>query len=453
MNSLLLELTVGNYRSFREKATLSMVASREQKFRDRLPRLESRYKTSVTPVAAVFGANASGKTNLIQALGDLRDMLETPPRANDPLPYNPFKLDNSCLSSPSTIEVVFSWGDVIYEYSIAFTRQRVVKEELIRHLSKKAEFIFERPENGPVKLGDSVHSAKLETHLEGVLGNVPVVAYLAGLKSDSIERWSTMVAPFLWIQRVLVLPAGIFDPYLDAEVVRTHPQTPIPEEILRAVDIGVNGYFRESVEFSSLKLSEEYSNYIRSRVDKLGTLIIEIESGRYEIKVDSTGNLVANRVRLLHQGENGEFPLNWREESDGTKAIIRLLGIFVALAIEDSSVLLAIDELDRSFHTELSRALIDGFLATCSENSRAQLLFSTHDLLLMDPERLRKDEMWVTEKNLYGASTIIGIAEYRGVRGDSDLRKSYLSGRFGGVPSLAAFDLASWAKAIRQGGK
>ena len=94
------------------------------------------------------------------------------------------------------------------------------------------------------------------------------------------------------------------------------------------------------------------------------------------------------------------------------------------------------DELDRNFHTELSRALIGGFLANSNENSRVQLLFTTHDLLLMDPELLRRDEIWVIEKDRFGQTQSSVLSDFKGPRKVTDLRKSYLNGRFGGVPSI-----------------
>ena len=100
------------------------------------------------------------------------------------------------------------------------------------------------------------------------------------------------------------------------------------------------------------------------------------------------------------------------------------------------------DELDNSLHTQLTKTLIQGFLHTCTNRTRAQLIFTTHDLLLMDcNELLRRDEIWITDKSIDGESTLIGLPEYRGVMHDEDIRKSYLEGRFGGIPQLDSFTL------------
>lgn len=440
---MLLELTVGNYRSFREKTTLSMIASREQKFRNRLPKIEKRYRLTVAPIAAVFGANASGKSNLVSALGDLRKLLSEPPRAGHLLPHRPFKLDNECRNSPTHLEVLFSWKDQIFEYSIDYDRHVVVEERLTQHLSRTEVVVFERID-GTITPGESVKSDKLITHLEGIPDNVPAVAFFGSMLKDSVPHWHLLTAPYHWTRLVLTLPAGMFDPLPRSGSFDLQPQIPIPDEVLESIDLGVCGIDREPVEFSSLRLSEESEDYLRQATEENQMVVIEVPSGRHEVRLDPNGTLIAERVRLLHRGTHGEYTLEWHEESDGTKSVIRLLGFFVTLAIENSPLLLIIDELDRSFHTELSRALIDGFLATCSPETRAQLLFTTHDLLLMDPDRFRRDEMWVTEKNKGGSSMLIGIAEYRGVRKDADLRKSYLAGRFGGVPGIKPLNLSRW---------
>ena len=99
-----------------------------------------------------------------------------------------------------------------------------------------------------------------------------------------------------------------------------------------------------------------------------------------------------------------------------------------------------IDELDRSLHTLLSQKLIGFFHASCSNNSRSQLILSTHDLLLMDQDIFRRDEMWVTERNTDGSSKLFSFSEYKELRNDKNLRKSYLQGRLGGIPKILLKD-------------
>ena len=125
-----------------------------------------------------------------------------------------------------------------------------------------------------------------------------------------------------------------------------------------------------------------------------------------------------------------------RRESDGSQRVIELLPAFLDLATETSDAVYVVDELDRSLHTILTRRLLETHLSSCSAESRRQLLFTTHDVLLLDQNLLRRDEMWVTERDATGASTLISFGEYKDIRYDKDIRKSYLQGRMGGIPRI-----------------
>jgi AAA15 family ATPase/GTPase len=124
------------------------------------------------------------------------------------------------------------------------------------------------------------------------------------------------------------------------------------------------------------------------------------------------------------------------QESDGVRRAIDLLLTFLWMASIGSTYVLVIDELDRSLHTLLTRKLLDSYLSSCSKDTRTQLLFTTHDVMLMDQGLLRRDEMWVTERDGYGASTLTSLLEYEDIRIDTDVRKAYLHGRLGGVPNV-----------------
>jgi hypothetical protein len=116
--------------------------------------------------------------------------------------------------------------------------------------------------------------------------------------------------------------------------------------------------------------------------------------------------------------------------------MIDLLPAFQAISQNETGRVYIIDELDRSLHTLLTRQLLESYLAGCDEASRSKLLFTTHDVLLMDQDLLRRDEMWVAERDPQGCSELIAFSDYKEVRNDKDIRKSYLQGRFGGVPRI-----------------
>jgi hypothetical protein len=149
------------------------------------------------------------------------------------------------------------------------------------------------------------------------------------------------------------------------------------------------------------------------------------------------GELVANKLVTYHQRQDGkEVKFEMHHESDGSQRVIDLLPAFLEAAAPNSSKVYVIDELDRSLHTLLSRQLIEGFLSCSSSDTRSQLLVTTHDVLLMDQKLLRRDEMWVVERNQQGESSMLSFSEYNDVRYDKDIRKSYLQGRLGGIPRI-----------------
>ena len=155
------------------------------------------------------------------------------------------------------------------------------------------------------------------------------------------------------------------------------------------------------------------------------------------------GNPQVKYVRFRHRdSQDHKYFLDWHQESQGTQKIIMLLPLLWTAVRSPGDLILLVDELDNSLHTQLAKALIQGFLHTCTNRTRTQLIFTTHDLLLMDcNDLLRRDEIWITDKSIDGESTLIGLPEYRDIMHDEDIRKSYLEGRFGGTPQLDSFTL------------
>jgi len=165
-------------------------------------------------------------------------------------------------------------------------------------------------------------------------------------------------------------------------------------------------------------------------------LIAEPANDRFLV-TRQNGELKAKKLISFHKDIKGQdIKFDMQNESDGTQRSIDLLPAFLDLSTQSSDKVFIIDELDRSLHTLLTRRLLEGYLLACGPKCRSQLLFTTHDVLLMDQDLLRRDEMWVAERDSNGSSTLISFSEYKDVRNDKDIRKSYLQGRLGGVPRL-----------------
>jgi hypothetical protein len=212
------------------------------------------------------------------------------------------------------------------------------------------------------------------------------------------------------------------------------------DRVLASFDTGIVKLRGKKVSFDDLQLPTAIRKDIRERIgDNISIHLPDFSTGDRLVLSMADGEIVARRLTATHRGRNGfETQFEMGQESDGSLRVIDLLPAFVDLADPKTAKTYIIDELDRSLHSLLVRQLLELFLGACSPDTRSQLLFTTHDLLTMDQDLLRRDEMWVVERNAFGESSMIAFSEYKEIRSDKDLRKSYLQGRLGGIPHLTA---------------
>jgi AAA15 family ATPase/GTPase len=149
------------------------------------------------------------------------------------------------------------------------------------------------------------------------------------------------------------------------------------------------------------------------------------------------GKLTVRRLAPVHLSESGkEILFSFADESDGTRRLLDVLPAFLSLEERPNPPVFVIDELDRSLHSNLTRSLLDHYLGQRTDSSQSQLIFTTHDMQLMTQDLFRRDELWLTERDEFGASKLKAFSEFKDVRKDKDIRKSYLQGRMGGVPKI-----------------
>lgn len=429
---MLLSLSLENWMSFRDPVTLSMIASKERQHRERVPKLK-KYRTSMLPVAAIYGGNASGKSNFFKALGFAKKLVVFGFRPDSLIPVQPFRLDDDCAKQPARFRFELLVDETVYEFSFAVTQEAVLEEKLVHITAAGEKTLYDRREGGIV-FDQSLNKEKAHHFVfQGTRDNQ---LFLTNSVSQKVETFQPV---YNWFKNTLTLIApdakfNSFERFFDEG-------DPLYEKMniaLSQLDTGIAHLGGEIIPFESIRLPDEVVRKISEESPK--NLPLSLHNGSFGDRFLITrekDDLIAKKLVTYHRKANGEdVRFNLRHESDGSQRIIDLIPAFLELTDEAMSRVYVIDELDRSLHTLLTRKLLETYLSSCGESTRAQLLLTTHDVLLMDQDLLRRDEMWVAERDASGSSTLFSFSEYKDVRSDKNIRKSYLQGRLGGIPRL-----------------
>jgi len=415
---MLLELRIENYRSFKEEVVFSMEAGRQKKLRERVPKVGKR---KVLPIAALYGANASGKSNLVDAIKFAQHFISGGThKPDEPIDTRLFKLDPSYKDRPSRFAFTILVDDTVYEYGFAATRFEVVGEWLkeIKPASEKPIFHRERQKISLDGAFDD-ETEKLNVFKETTRKNL---LFLTNTALNDIHAFD---AVFQWFAETLtVLSPSSYYTRLAADVLNQQPLAEFVSRMLRELDTGVSGLAVEKID---IKLPNDFPQVVR-RLMISGKTIDILPGGDDSIFMHSYTH---------HLDLNGEAVAFEREdESDGTLRLIDILPMFHELTHGDAHKVFIIDEYDRSLHTSLCQALVSSYLNRVDVDFRSQLILTTHNVLLMDQDTLRRDEMWIVERDRNGASALICLDDYEGLRSDKDIQKSYLRGYFGGIPRI-----------------
>ena len=271
--------------------------------------------------------------------------------------------------------------------------------------------------------------------------------------TNSVNQNIEMFRPiYNWFKNQLELIApdtrfGFFEQFIQEE----HPLYEQFNTVLSELDTGISRVGGEEVNFDSLPIPESLKQDLRSKV-KEGDTVRIMGGDTYRFLVTrKEGQLVAQKIVTYHKfGNAQEVKFDLAEESDGTRRVIDLLPAFLKLAEHKHPKVFVFDELDRSLHTLLTQHFLKTFLNSCNQKTRSQMLFTTHDVLVMDQNTMRRDEMWVTERDETGNSVLFSFSNYKDVRYDKDLQKSYLQGRLGGVPRILRQETQSVASPSSQ---
>jgi AAA15 family ATPase/GTPase len=423
---MIISFSIENWMSFRDRVTFSMVASRELQHSDRIGTI-AKYKTKVLPIAAIYGGNASGKTNFFKALSFVKKLVVRGTQPDDLIPIEVFRLDGRVAKQPARFTLEMLVDENIYEYSFAVTQKAVIEEKLVLINATSEKVLFDRREGKPNIHKSLAKDQLLQFVFKGTRDNQLFINNSVSQKVDTFRPI------YEWFKDVLVLVTPDsryeFDQFPDED----HPFYKSMSEILPMLDTGIVRLGGEVMPIDNIPIEEVLKLKLREYVKE--GMTVRLFEGFIITRKD--GELIGKKLNTYHQKSDGtEVQFEVLDESDGTQRIIDLLPAFLELSVPKAKQVYVIDEIDRSLHTLLTWKLLESYLARCTLETRTQLLFTTHDVLLMDQQLLRRDEMWVTEREASGNTKLYSFSEFKDVRTDKDVRKSYLQGRLGGIPNI-----------------
>ncbi|MBI2423525.1 MAG: ATP-binding protein [Candidatus Hydrogenedentes bacterium] len=428
---MLVEFETENWTSFRETAKLTMVATSERQHRERLAQLP-KYEITILPIASIYGGNASGKSNLWKAMRFSKQFILDGTRPDMIIPIEPFNLDNSARSEPVRFGFRILVNEIIYAYDFAVTREHVESERLAR-LGKTCETVlYERMQAKIVLHKQLPGRERLQIVFDGTRANQ---LFLTNAVSQNIQDFRPV---YDWFRDKLVLigPSSLYEPF-EQFFRPDHPLSASVNELLTRLDTGVSRLGVQEVQIEQIPVLTALKQELEANLrEGAAVRVVSNDDERYLVRREDH-RLHAARLVSFHKDINGDdMQFDMSQESDGSRRVIDLAPAFLELANGEAGKVYFIDELDRSLHTLLCRELIEAYLESCSSKGRSQLIFTTHDVNLMDQQVFRRDETWVTERKRDGETTLYSFSEFKDVRNDKDIRKSYLQGRLGGIPKL-----------------
>jgi AAA15 family ATPase/GTPase len=410
---MLLRFRVSNFRSFRDEQELSLIAG---PFTD-LPevvRHPAGIKEGVLPGAAIYGANASGKTNVIKAVRFLASAVSRSHRdwrPDGPIPREPFMANEE--REPTEIEADFLLAGVRHRYGFRVDSRYVLEEWLYVYPKGKKQTWFHRKRGSPIVFGNKMPGENRT--IENLTRQNSL--FLSAAAQNAHEA---LLPIFTWL-------SGLSSVIGNRSVYREHTagfcsKLDYKNEIARLVTVADLGISEMSVEEDKLLGKER-------EIFEAFVTILNLNLPKEEVTSPET----QLGIRFLHRFGNTTMPLSLDQESDGTLAYLALLGPAVD-AIKKGTPLL-IDELDASLHPLLAIQLVGLFNSPSSNPKGAQLIFNTHDTNLLSSGVLRRDQIWFTEKGNDATSHLYPLSDFK-PRRQENLQNGYLQGRYGAIPFI-----------------
>lgn len=402
---MILEFSVKNFLSFKEKVTFSMIANSNKELNDNYVEIGGN---KVLKSAAVYGANASGKSNLFKILTLVVLMLRSSNSVdiNAKLPLIPFKLDKGSVNKPSEFEIKFILNETRYVYGFIADKDKIYDEYLYYYPNGRETKIFDR-----TNINEYSYTQKDEKILREIEAkNAQNKFFLATATNWNFDKtkaaYNFLTNGIGTCNNLEILKNMAYKMY------ETNP------DYLK--DFAID--FLQKADFN-------IEDYQISQIDVPGEFLTAIPEFITKTLPDKP-----KAYQVLFKHKNSDNYLSIDEESLGTQMIFAFIP-FLADSLKNKKVLI-IDELDKSLHPFLVQYIVEIFNDAEINKNGSQLIFNTHDTNLLDLNILRRDQIWFTEKNSEtGESDLYSLSDFS-VRKQENVEKGYMLGRYGAVPFI-----------------
>jgi AAA15 family ATPase/GTPase len=438
---MIIRVRVENILSFNDEQEFSLLPEKSTVLPDHVVKSNSRDDISILKSGIIYGANASGKSNLIKIISFLKSSVIRSIKPESSIPIQPFKLSDKEGIKPSKIEIEFKTNGICYAYGQVFNSKIILEEWLYKINRRTERKIFERSstskstevvfEKVKFKSADDRQFA----HFVGK-GTPPNKSFMRESKERNISHIEDINNAYNWFENTLkILFPKTTVTGLEFHLDENRDLADSMTKFLSYFKTGISQLVKTEIDpFSDLldvpnDVVKEVTNTIGK--DKRAVITSQDGSKSFALEIDKEGELRAYKLNSIHLNQNGKkvhFELN--EESDGTRRIIDFVPALLELTKNESVYL--IDEIDRSLHPMLSKAILKYFFEATS-SIKSQLIATTHESNLLDLDILRKDEIWFVEKANDGSSRLYSLSEFK-PRPEKDIKKGYLNGRYGAIP-------------------
>ena len=426
---MLIQFSVRNFRTFKEKATLSLIASNYDKKREAENIVEDpTFNLRVLKSAVIYGANASGKSKFMEALLFMRSFAIGSSRESqkgDAIKVHPFKLNVESVNEPSEFEVIFTYKNVMYRYGFEADKDKIVSEWFYyKPNTKEVELFFRDNQNF------DVHPRNFTKGAIGVkAGMVRDNALLLSLAAQLND--ATAIHAIEWFKNLRIISGLQEESYQGYTMSKT--KDPLLKtkilKLLKGADLGIQDIKLEMLDIDSLP--KDMPKELRDKLIK-------------ESKDDNT-EIFSDIVTTHKQYDSSKRFKDYvdfsmvDDESTGTRKFFALTG--PVLDVLENGYTLVVDELDSKLHPNLIGKLVSLFNSKELNPNNAQLIFNSHDTNLLSSGLFRRDQIWFIEKDKFGEARLYSLADFKTdeVRKTDPFEENYINGKYGAIPYLEMF--------------